>query len=241
MTKFSIIINAGGKSSRMGADKALLDIDGKTMIERIIQQTAGLGDQIIVTNTPEDYARFGLPVASDVIPGKGALGGLYTAIHAATQPYALVLACDMPFINRPLLEHMMSLAPEFEAVVPRLTPVSQREKGDGGVSEKPPTPPPSAPSTARGTTPRSAQGASTGEGKEAEPFHAIYSKACLDPIRRAFDAGKMRVISFFPDIRLRWLEEDEIRQFDPELLAFMNCNTPEELEAVRKLWKQRIV
>jgi molybdenum cofactor guanylyltransferase len=198
MTQFSIVINAGGKSTRMGTDKAFLEIDGKPMIERIIEQTAGLGEQLIVANEADKYAHLGLPVVSDLLPDKGALGGLYTAIHAASHPYTFVLACDMPFVNRPLLEHLMSLAPNFEAVVPRLME----------------------------------------EGKaEAEPFRAIYSKTCLDPIRRALEAGKMRVISFFPDMNLRWVEEDELRQYDPELLTFMNCNTPEELEAVRQKWQ----
>ena len=191
------MINAGGKSTRMGSDKALLEIGGRAMIERIIEQTAGLGEQIIITNTPERYAHLGLPMFGDVLPDKGALGGLYTSIQAAVTPYALVLACDMPFVNRPLLEHMISLAPDFDAVVPRLN-------------------------------------------GEAEPFRAIYSKACLDPIRRALDAGKMRVISFFPESNLRWLEEEEVRRFDPDLLTFMNCNTPEELEAVRKIWEKRM-
>ncbi|MBM4422118.1 MAG: molybdenum cofactor guanylyltransferase [Chloroflexi bacterium] len=208
MSNFSVVINAGGRSSRMGADKAFADIGGKPMIERIIEQTAGLGDQIIVANSPEEYAHLGLPIVADVLPDKGALGGVYTCIHAATQHYVLVTACDMPFVNRPLLEYMMLFAPEFDAVVPRLR--SPLPEGEG-----------------------------LGVRVDAEPLRAIYSKACLEPIRRALDSGKMRVISFFPDIRLRWVEEDEIRQFDPELLSFVNCNTPEELDAVRRIWEMR--
>ena len=202
MTNFSIVVNAGGQSTRMGTDKALLDIGGKPMIERILEQTAGLGDQLIITNTPEQYAYLGLPLASDVLPGKGALGGLYTALQAATQPYAVVLACDMPFVSRALLEYMMSLAEAFEAVVPHLL--------------------------------------QAGEGQaEAEPFRAIYGKACLDPIRRALEANRLRMISFFPEVRLRWVESDEIRRYDPGLTTFMNCNTPAELEAVREMWAKR--
>jgi len=217
MQSVSVIINAGGKSSRMGTDKALLDLGGQTMIERILAQTKGLGDQIIVTNTPERYAHLGLPMAADVFPDKGALGGLYTAIHASTQPAALVLACDMPFVNRPLLEYMISLAPEFDAVVPRLSP-TPLPSPIGAISD----------------------GGGAGVGvKEAEPFRAIYSKACLDPIHRALEAGKMRVISFFPENNVRWLEENEIKRFDPELLTFMNCNTQEELESVRQIGRER--
>lgn len=202
MTSFSIVVNAGGGSTRMGTDKALLDIGGKPMIERILEQTAGLGDQLIITNTPEKYAYLGLPLAGDVLPGKGALGGLYTALRAATQPYAAVLACDMPFVSRALLEYMMSLAEAFDAVVPRLPPA--------------------------------------GEGQaEAEPFRAIYSKACLVPIRRALEANRLRMISFFPEVRLRWVDSDEIRRYDPGLTTFMNCNTPEELGVVREMWAKR--
>jgi molybdopterin-guanine dinucleotide biosynthesis protein A len=225
MTDITIVINAGGKSTRMGSDKALLEVGGRAMIEHIIEQTKGLGEQIIITNTPERYAHLGLPTFSDVLPDKGALGGLYTSLHAAAQPYALVLACDMPFVNRPLLEHMISLAPNFDAVVPRIVP-----------------PLPTRPSTSplRGSAhAKRASGEEPGVRPEAEPFRAIYSKACLEPIRRALDAGKMRVISFFPDINLRWLDEAEIRQFDPALITFLNCNTPEELERIREIWEKR--
>jgi len=228
MSNFSIVINAGGKSTRMGTDKALLDLDGQPIIERILEQTQGLGDQIIVTNTPAHYAYLGLPTASDVLPDKGALGGLYTCLQAATQPYALVLACDMPFVNRSLLEYMMSLAPEFEAVVPRLTPSVLR------------TAPPNSPDTTlhNNTTEGEFGGGREGAKAEAEPFRAIYSKACLDPIRRALDSGKLRMISFFPEIQLRWVEAGEIKQFDPELLTFKNCNTPEEFEEIKALWEK---
>ncbi len=197
MPNFTIAIISGGKSSRMGTDKGLLEIGGKAMIEQIVAQTAGWGGEtIVITNTPPAYSFLGLPMFPDILPDKGALGGLFTAISSASQPYALALACDMPFVSRPLLEHMLSLARFFDAVVPRV-------------------------------------------GGEAEPFRAVYGKACLLPIQRALGAGKMRVISFFPEIRLRWIEEDEIKQFDPELLTFMNCNTPEELEEVREIWTRR--
>ena len=131
MAAVTVAINAGGKSTRMGSDKALLEIGGRPMIEHIIEQTAGLGEQVIITNTAELYARFGLPTFSDVLPDKGALGGLYTSIQVAAQPYALVLACDMPFINRPLLEHMILLAPDFDAVVPRISPPLPPPAGEG--------------------------------------------------------------------------------------------------------------
>jgi molybdopterin-guanine dinucleotide biosynthesis protein A len=72
-------------------------------------------------------------------------------------------------------------------------------------------------------------------GAESEPFRALYSRACLGPIRAALEAGKMRVISFFPDVRMRFVDEPEIDRFDPTHRSFFNVNTPEDLEQARTL------
>ncbi len=104
----------------MGRDKGLLPFRGLPLIEFIRRQVEGLSDDLfIISNRPEAYASFGLPVHTDVLPGKGALGGLYTALHYARRPHCFVLACDMPFLNRELLLWMASLGGEWEAVVPR--------------------------------------------------------------------------------------------------------------------------
>ena len=70
-------------------------------------------------------------------------------------------------------------------------------------------------------------------GREFETLHALYTKACLAPIERALGVGKMRVISFFDDVRVRVLDEDDLRAVDPDLRSFVNVNTPEELEEAR--------
>ena len=189
----TIAILAGGKSSRMGTDKAFVRVLGRPLIEDILAQLAGLGaETLIVTNRPDDYAYLGVPLFTDVLPEKGALGGLYTAIHSSSQPHTISVACDMPFVVRPLLDYLISLIPEGDVVMPRL------------------------------------QG-------EAEPFRAVYSQACLAPIRAALDAGKMRVISFFPEVRVRFVDELEIDRFDPQHLSFFNVNTPADLERARQL------
>ena len=90
------------------------------MIETIIERVTGLGDELfIVTNTPDDYAHFGLSLFSDVYPDHGSLGGIYTAVHYARQPYTLIVACDMPWLNRSLLKYMISLKETADIVVPR--------------------------------------------------------------------------------------------------------------------------
>jgi molybdenum cofactor guanylyltransferase len=117
----SLAILAGGNSQRFGDDKALALLHGRPLLAHIVERTAGLAaETFIVTNRPEAYARFGLRLVGDLRPGQGALGGLQTALHYATQPWLLVLACDMPLINRSLLEYMLTLTDGVEAVVPSL-------------------------------------------------------------------------------------------------------------------------
>jgi molybdopterin-guanine dinucleotide biosynthesis protein A len=118
--KITTVIMAGGKSSRMGLDKSFVPLLGQPMIEHVLAQVQGLGDELIlITNKPDDYAYLQLPTFGDIYPDKGPLGGLHAALRRARQPYILVVACDMPWLNRPLLEHMASLRHTADAIVPR--------------------------------------------------------------------------------------------------------------------------
>lgn len=119
----TVAILAGGKSSRLGRDKAFVEVRGRPLIEDLLAQTDGLGlETLIITNHPESYRYLSRPLLSDVLPERGPLGGLYTALSAASQPHLLCLACDMPFIVRPLIDYLISLILEgdADAVVPRL-------------------------------------------------------------------------------------------------------------------------
>lgn len=118
----SLVIQAGGESRRMGKDKALMPFLGKTLIERVIERLSGIADELLVTtNKPESYAFLGLLLAQDLIPGRGALGGLYTALSAASYPLVAVVACDMPFASASLLTFQRDLLLQlgFDAVIPR--------------------------------------------------------------------------------------------------------------------------
>lgn len=118
--KLTVAIMAGGKSSRMGVDKSFVLFNGRPLIEIVIEAVSGLGDEILlITNKPDEYAQFNLPMVSDVYPDHGSLGGIYTAVHAATHPHTLVVACDMPWLNRPLLDYMISLRKTADVIVPR--------------------------------------------------------------------------------------------------------------------------
>ncbi len=102
---FSIIIQAGGMSKRMGYDKALLDFLGEPLIVRVITRIKPLASEVLVTtNRPQDFEFLETPLVPDIIQNRGALGGLYTALNAARYDLVAILACDMPFINPKLVE-----------------------------------------------------------------------------------------------------------------------------------------
>jgi molybdenum cofactor guanylyltransferase len=120
MNGLTVAIQAGGKSSRMGTDKAFVPFQGRPMIEVVLERVAGLGDELIlITNKPDDYAHLGRPMFGDVYPDSGPLGGIYTAVYHAAHPHTLVVACDMPWLNRPLLEYMAGLRESADIIVPR--------------------------------------------------------------------------------------------------------------------------
>jgi molybdopterin-guanine dinucleotide biosynthesis protein A len=114
----TVVIQAGGQSFRMGEDKALKLFLGRPLIQRVIDRLAPIADELIVTtNRPTDYEFLSLRLIPDLKPGRGALGGLYTAIASATHPLVAVVACDMPFASSMLLEGARKLMVEEEADV----------------------------------------------------------------------------------------------------------------------------
>lgn len=105
MVDLSVVIQAGGQSRRMGQDKGLVSFLGQPLIARLVDRLRPLaGELLVTTNKPADYAFLGVSLYSDLLPERGALGGLYTALKAASLPLVAVVACDMPFINPALLE-----------------------------------------------------------------------------------------------------------------------------------------
>ena len=117
----TLIILAGGKSQRMGQDKAFIRFQGEILIRRIMDRLSGLAEEVIVIapRTQEHLPR-GIKVTPDLIPGRGPLGGLYTALSAASYPAVAVVACDMPFVNAKLLAYQRDilLSRDLDVVVP---------------------------------------------------------------------------------------------------------------------------
>jgi molybdopterin-guanine dinucleotide biosynthesis protein A len=122
----SIAILAGGRSSRMRADKSLLSLEGRPIFEHILERLTPLNAPIfIIANNLMKYSRYALPIFADAIADKGSLGGLYTALYQSLTDYTLCVACDMPFLNTELLAYLISLCGDADLIVPRIGNVAQ--------------------------------------------------------------------------------------------------------------------
>jgi molybdopterin-guanine dinucleotide biosynthesis protein A len=120
----SCIVLAGGKGLRLGRKKTLETINNATLLQTVVSQLAFLNsDTIIVTANEESFPRLTgskLRVVTDIYPGKGPLAAIYTGLKISDSFYNLVVACDMPFLNRDLLRYMVQVAPDYDIVVPRV-------------------------------------------------------------------------------------------------------------------------
>jgi molybdenum cofactor guanylyltransferase len=108
-------ILAGGASSRMGTDKSQLLLENQTFVERIGATLLTVTDTIRLVGGSDNLK---LPVVADVFPQWGALGGLHAALSACRREWAIVVACDLPFVTSELFRTLASLRTEHDAVVP---------------------------------------------------------------------------------------------------------------------------
>lgn len=113
------VVLAGGKSSRYGKNKALVNVDGMPLISRVLRVIEPLFSTVIlITNTPEIYAFLKLPMVEDRIKGLGPLGGIFTGLQAICDNAGFFVACDMPFLNAGLIRYLASVRRGFDVVVP---------------------------------------------------------------------------------------------------------------------------
>lgn len=111
-------ITAGGRSSRMGTDKAWLELGGRPLIEHVIAAVAPVTTRVaIIANSPE-YARLGFPVFADSQAGIGPLEAIRTALASADTSRIVLAGCDLPFVTAELFKFLLSVAGRQQAIVP---------------------------------------------------------------------------------------------------------------------------
>jgi molybdenum cofactor guanylyltransferase len=121
----SCIVLAGGKSTRLGRNKAFETIGEKSLLARAVSSLASFNSEIIIvvakeSSLPElvDYQR--LKIVRDIFSGKGSLGGIYTGLVDSKSFYNIVVACDMPFLSPDLLHYMVDQAENYDIVIPKI-------------------------------------------------------------------------------------------------------------------------
>jgi molybdopterin-guanine dinucleotide biosynthesis protein A len=188
------IVLAGGASQRMGRDKAFLELNGRPLVAHVIERIAQVcEDVIVVARNAEPFTGLGARSVEDRFRGVGVLGGLHAGLEAAANELALVVACDMPFLNPELLVAFARWAEGFDVAVLR-------------------------------------------QGEQVEPLHGAYRRTCLSAIETAIRAGRRRIVSFFPLVRVHYVAQEDVIPLDAEMHSFRNINTPEEWEEAQKRW-----
>jgi len=191
MTEAVGFVVAGGRSERMGRDKALLPWAGSTLLEHALVRLRAVCTDVRILAGPEArYTEYGAAVHTDLVRDAGPLGGVHAGLQNLGAGFGLFLGVDTPLIPSALLGALVAGGAGFDAVVPVV-------------------------------------------GGRPEPLCAAYRASCLGPVQRRLEAGERKMTSFWPDIRVRTMGEEELAVFgDPEEM-FRNLNTPEDYLRLR--------
>jgi len=196
--KCSGVILAGGMSTRFnGRDKAMIEINGKRILDHILAVYSEVFSEIIlVTNTPQAYLDWNMLMVTDLFPVRSSLTGIHAGLFYASRPFVFVTACDAPFLKPELVHLLISQArPGADAVMPETT-------------------------------------------KGIEPLCAVDSKSCLNTIEAHIRQEKLKIQRVFHKSRINRISEARLRKTDPDLISFININTPEDLMRVASLEKE---
>lgn len=197
------VVLCGGRSSRMGRDKASIEFAGATLLQRTVDAVSAVAAEVILVRAPGQHLPpviVGCPVKTveDAVAGEGPLFGMATGLSAAAGTICLLVGVDMPFLQPSLL---------------RLLVTSLRaEQATSGV---------------RWVVPISEQ--------RPQPLCSAMTRDALATLRAHLDAGDRAPMAVATDLGLLRLEEADWRTADPRGLSFVDVDTPEALEAARRL------
>ncbi|MGA2333931.1 MAG: molybdenum cofactor guanylyltransferase [Terriglobales bacterium] len=188
----------GGKSSRMGADKAFLDFGGQTLLDRALTIMGPVCGKVAIVGDPARFAEYGASkyesakygsVVADIFPGCGPLAGIHAALVHSKANLNLMLAVDMPFVSRELLSFLFATAEDAD-------------------------------SHAIVTVPRTSKG--------LQPLCAVYRRDFSVAAEQALRAGKYKIDAAFSSVSVRVIEEDELAAAGFSEQSFFNLNTPQD-------------
>lgn len=202
------IIIAGGRSSRMGTNKALLPLNGIAVIERMIGELAPVSRRVLIAGGQHhDYDHLGLEVVRDQYPGRGPLAGLYAGLSAATTEWSLVVACDMPFVHREV----------FAEIKERVTRI---EKGNTSTKKD-----------------KHVQAVIVDAGGRIQPLLAAYRREVLPGLQLALEGNKLRMSEWVTSLHVEYIYGADLadKLGDTEQMLQFNMNDIEDYEWARTM------
>jgi molybdopterin-guanine dinucleotide biosynthesis protein A len=207
-------ILAGGKSTRMGADKAFVELNGRTLLDRAIELAGGVADTVRLVGLRSRFAVYGDTV-EDVFPERGPLGGIHAALTATTTELNLILAVDMPFVPADFLRYIVAEAERSAALVTVPCLSAGVEAPSALVRES---------RTTQASAPRSAY----------QPLCAVYRRQFGALAEAALRAGHNKIDRLFAPEHTRVIDAAEIATLSFTASIFDNLNTREELERAER-------
>lgn len=120
MEELTAIVLCGGKSSRMGTDKGLIDIMGQPMVEHVIHHIKPLCSRILISSNLENYKYLGYEVIEDEWQNFGPAAGILSCLNVSETNNNLVISCDLPMASTALLEKLYAYAMDADITVPRI-------------------------------------------------------------------------------------------------------------------------
>ena len=215
------VILAGGKSRRMGENKALMQLGDDSLIGHVIHRMHRVTDELLlITNSPTEYRHLGVSMPGDIFPDTGALGGIYTGLTHASHDATLCVACDSPFLEPKLLTYLVSVLGEYDAVMPHTYSMQipfYRNK-DIGV-----------------TNPSHSTDQIT-----LQTLCAVYSKRCLSIIELMLRESELRVHAMAERAHIKRVSPEVWQRFDSEGMSFFNINTPQDFERADSYMKIQV-
>jgi molybdopterin-guanine dinucleotide biosynthesis protein A len=202
------MVLAGGPSRRMHADKAWMPIAGRPMIRWVIDALREVTDElIVVARDVQPFGNLGATVVQDRMPMRGPLTGIHAGLKATETDLNLVVACDLPLVQPPLLALLARAVGATHGAVPyapmgapppRHEPVTGREAG-------------------------------------LQPLCAAYRRACIAPLEKLLLSGQVPSVALISVVKARIVGPETWREYDPEGHSFFNVNTPEDRIAAERI------
>ena len=197
------IVLAGGRSERMGRDKAWVELAGRPLVQWVLDALLRTTDlQMIVAREVGKLDTLAVPVVEDRFEVRGPLTGIHAGLKAAETDLCVVVACDLPLVRPELLALLIDLVGLSHAVVPYVG------------EETLPTIDPSAPARDAGL----------------QPLLASYRRACVDPLEDLLRQGPFPTPALVSMLEARILKPKDWRRVDPDGRSFVNVNTPEDTD-----------